>query len=101
MSYFKEKTPPLEAGLARNMMQHFLMQVKQQRGLTTFIEHCGVNGRWLKSDDPYDIRFSKLVKIMEIVARYRGEEEFLADWNTAGEHFLNLVRTPRYLIHFL
>ena len=98
MSYYFDKTPALGPGLAWSVMNHFLTQVKTHRGLTTFIEHRGINGRWLKAEEPYDIRFAKLVKILKIKAHYQTDEEFLDDWNAAGEHFLNLVRTVNHLI---
>jgi len=34
-------------------MNLFLMQVKSQRGLTSFIERRGINGKWLKPDKPH------------------------------------------------
>ena len=82
-------------------MCHFLTQIKHQRGLTTFIERHGINGRWLKPEDPYNIRFTKFMKIMESKAHYQTDDEFLKEWNAAGEHILNLVRTPHHLIKFL
>lgn len=100
MSYFYDKTPALGAGLARSVMRYFLTQVKSHRGLTTFIEHRGVNGRWLKPYQPYDIRMSKFLKIMEIKAHYQTDDEFLDDWKAAGEQFLHLVRN-HHLINFL
>ena len=100
MSYYYDRTPILGAGLARSMMRHLLAQVKSHRGLTTFIEHRGVNGRWLKPDQPYNIRISKLLKIMEIKAHYQTDEEFLDDWKATGEFFLRLVR-HHHLINFL
>ena len=82
-------------------MQQLLTQVKQHRGLTTFIENHGVNGKYLQPDVPYNIRFSKLMKIMENKAQYQTDDEFLDEWNAVGEHLLDLVRTPHHLISFL
>ena len=101
MSYYSEKTPLLGAGLARNVMSQFLTQVKSRRGQTSFIERHGINGQWLKPDMPYDIRITKLFKILEVKAHYQTDEEFLDDWKAMGEQFLNLVRTPNNLIKFL
>ncbi len=101
MTHFFDKTPILGAGLARSFMRHLLTQVKSHRGLTTFIEHRGVNGRWLKPDQPYNIRITKFFKILEIKAHYQDDEEFLDDWEAMGEQFLNIVRTPSHLIKFL
>ena len=97
MSYFFDKTPVLEAGLARSVMRFILTQVKSHRGLTTFMEHRGINGRWLKPDDSYNIRVAKLLKIMEIKAHYQTDEEFLDDWQKTGEYLLRLVRHPDHI----
>ena len=101
MGYYYNKTPLLEPGLAWSVMNLLLTQVKSQRGLTSFIECHGINGRWLKPGNPYDIRITKLFKMVEIKAHYQSEDEFLEDWNAIGEHLLNLVRTPNHLIRFL
>lgn len=93
MSYYHEKTPPLGACLTQRVMRHFLTQVKRQRGLTTFIERHGVNGKYLKPDTPYDIRITKFLRIMETKALYQTDEEFLDDWNDFGKDFLAVVRT--------
>lgn len=83
-------------------MNLLLTQVKRQRGMTSFIErHGGINGRWLKPDDPCDIRFSKLMKILEKKAVYQTDDEFLDDWNAIGEYIINQLRMPRHLIQFL
>lgn len=101
MSIFKKKIPELGAGLAWNVMNLFLTQVKSQRGLTSFIEQRGINGKWLKPDKPSDIRYSKLMKILEEKAVYQTEEEFMDDWNAVGEYIVNQLRTPSHLIEFL
>ena len=82
-------------------MNLFLTQVKSQRGLTSFIEQRGINGKWLKPDKPSDIRYSKLMKILEEKAVYQTEEEFMDDWNAVGEYIVNQLRTPSHLIEFL
>lgn len=92
MRHFLDKTPVLGAGLAWCMMNYFLMQVKTHRGLVSFIERHGINGRWLKPYEPYDIRITKLTKIMETKAHYQTDDEFLDDWNAAGEFLLKHVR---------
>ena len=88
----KSKIPELREGLARSAMQQLLFQIKRQRGLTSFIQHRGVNGKWLNPEKPYDISVSKFFKIMKIKAHYQDEDEFLNDWYAAGKRFLNLVR---------
>ena len=101
MSYFFDKTPSLGAGLAWCVMNCLLAQVKSHRGLTTFIEHHGINGCWLKKDQPYNIRITKLVKILEIKALYQTDEEFLDDWKALGEQLLIHVRTHKRFLNDL
>ena len=102
MSFLRRKTPELGAGLAWNVMNLMLTQVKRQRGLTSFIERRGgINGKWLKPDKPYDIPISKLVRMLESKAIFQTDEEFLDDWNALGEYIINQLNAPRHLIHFL
>ena len=101
MKKIYEKTPQLGEGLAWSVMNFLFTQVKRHRGLTRFIETHGVNGRWLKPDDPYNIRITKLMKIMEIKARYQTDEEFLEEWNAMGELILSLSRVSHHLKSFL
>jgi len=97
MINISDKTPSLGSGLAQSVMCHILKQVKSQRGLTKFIQCGGINGRWLKPDEPYDIRITKFVKIMAIKARYQSEDEFLNDWNATGKLLVYFARNPQLL----
>lgn len=101
MKNFYEKTPHLGEGTAWSVMNFLLTQVKRHRGLTTFIEKNGVNGRWLKPDDPYNIRITKLMKIFEKKAHYQTDDEFLEEWNAMGELILSLSRVSHHLKSFL
>lgn len=101
MKNFYEKTPQLGEGIAWSVMNFLLTQVKRHRGLTTFIEKNGVNGRWLKPDDPYNIRITKLMKIFEKKAHYQTDDEFLEEWNAMGELILSLSRVSHHLKSFL
>ena len=101
MTKFYEKTPQLGEGVGWSVMNFLLTQVKKHRGLTSFIEKNGVNGRWLKPDDLYNIRITKFMKIMEIKARYQNDDEFLEEWNALGEFILNLSRVSHHLKSFL
>ena len=92
MSFITRKIPALKAGLARIALQFLLSQVKNQRGLTTFIEKHGINGRWLKPDEPRDIDVTKLFKIISNKAHFQTDEEFISDWTEAGEEILRWVR---------
>ena len=99
--YYREKTPKLGEGLASNVLNKLFTQVKEQRGMSTFIQENGVNGCWMKPDELYDIRVSKLFKIVENMRNYQTEDEFMEEWNAAGEYMLNLSRTPKHLIDFI
>ncbi len=92
MSFISKKIPVLETGLARMAVQLLLSQVKKQRGLTTFIEKHGINGRWLKPDEPRDINVAKFFKIMACKAHFQTDEEFISDWTEAGKEVLRWVR---------
>ena len=83
------------------MLNKLFTQVKEQRGMSTFIQENGVNGCWMKPDELYDIRVSKLFKIVENMRNYQTEDEFMEEWNAAGEYMLNLSRTPKHLIDFI
>ena len=89
MEFLRQKTPMLGEGLAKMAMVAILEQIKKQRGLTSFIEHQGVNGKWLLPEEPYDIRFAKLVKILKIKAHYQTEDEWWNDWAELGEMIMS------------
>ena len=92
MAHYRKKIPGLKDGVAKKAMQLLFKQVKAHRGLTKFIEDHGINGKWLKKNEPMDINVSKFFKILENKARYQTDEEFIAEWNKAGEEFLQWVR---------
>lgn len=97
MSIFSKKIPVLKAGLAREAVQLLLSQVKNQRGLTKFIEDYGINGRWLKEDEPRDIDVSKFFRILANKAHFQTDEEFIKDWNEAGKKFLQWARKNKMI----
>ena len=101
MKHYREKTPKLGEGLASNVLNKLFTQIKEQKGMTTFIQRHGVNGCWMKPDDLYDIRVSKLFKILENISIYQDDDDFMEEWNAAGEYMLNLTRTPKHLIDFI
>ena len=92
MKKFNAKIPVLGSGLANFAMKLLLTQIRHQHGLTRFIQRNGVNGRWLRADEPYDIHVSRFFQILRIKAHYQTDDEFLDDWNELGEDFLNVVR---------
>ena len=92
MKKFNAKIPVLGSGLANFAMKQLLTQIRHQHGLTRFIQRNGVNGRWLRADEPYDIHVSRFFQILHIKAHFQTDDEFLDDWNELGEDFLNVVR---------
>lgn len=97
MSNYRMKIPVLKDGVAKKSMLLLFQQLRQQRGLTTFIEKHGINGKWLKPDEPMDISVTKFFKIMACKAHFQTDEEFIADWNEAGKEFLQWVRGMKSL----
>ena len=97
MSNYRMKIPVLKDGVAKKTMLLLFQQLRQQRGLTTFIEKHGINGRWLKPDEPRDINVTKFFKIISNKAHFQTDEEFISDWNKAGEVILWWVRGMKSL----
>ena len=97
MSNYRMKIPVLKDGVAKKSMLLLFQQLRQQKGLTTFIEKHGINGRWLKPDEPRDIDVTKLFKIISNKAHFQTDEEFISDWNKAGEEILQWVRGMKSL----
>ncbi len=77
MSLFK--TPPIlpmEAGPERELMAWFLERVKRIKGLTTALDqNAGVNGKWLKPDEPHNIPSKRLLRIVLYTMNHLGREE--------------------------
>ena len=92
MSNYRMKIPVLKDGVAKKSMLLLFQQLRQQKGLTTFIEKHGINGRWLKPDEPRDINVAKFFKIMACKAHFQTDEEFISDWTEAGKEVLRWVR---------
>lgn len=92
MKKFNAKIPVLGLGLAFSAMQQLLTQIRHQHGLIRFIQRNGVNGRWLRADEPYDIHISRFFQIVRIKAHYQTDDEFLDDWNKLGEEILDEAR---------
>ena len=89
----KPKIPLLEEGTALRTMKELLTIIKSHRGLTSHIERNGINGKWLNPEMPYDIPFSKLVKILEKAASYRQNDElYVAEWKRMCEEFIKIVK---------
>ena len=94
MYYLNPKTRLLEEGTAQRAMVQLLTIIKKHRGLTRFLEDHGINGKWLQPELPYDIRFSKLVKILEKASEYRETDEtFRYEWNQMCYLFLKIVES--------
>lgn len=92
MTHYRCKIPALKDGVAKRTMLLLFLQLRQQRGLTSFVEKNGINGKWLKIEEPMDILVSKFFKILSLKAHYQTEDEFIKDWIEAGRKFLKHVR---------
>ena len=79
MTHFRKKIPALKDGMAREIVQKLLLQVKKQKGLTSFIHNRGIHSRFLKEEEPMDIPVSKLFKILQHKAQYQTDDEFIDD----------------------
>ena len=89
----REKTPLLGEGTAQRAMKELLTIIKRHRGLTSFLEQHGINGKWLNPEKPYDIRFSKLNKILEVAHAYRETDEtFTEEWNHMCKLYLKILK---------
>ena len=95
MTHFRKKIPALKDGMAKMIMQLLFQKLRSQKGLTKFVEENGVNGKWLKIEEPMDIPVSKLFKILQHKAQYQTKDEFLEDWNSAGRALLLRVRKEK------
>ena len=91
--YKNQKIPLLEEGTALRTMKELLTIIKSHRGLTSHIERNGINGKWLNPEMPYDIPFSKLVKILEKASSFRQNDElYVAEWKRMCEEFIKIVK---------
>ena len=89
----RQKIPLLGEGTAQRAMKEFLTIIKSHRGLTSFLEQHGINGKWLNPEKPYDINFSKLIKILEVAATYRETNDMFEDeWKHMCELFLDILK---------
>ena len=77
MSYLK--TPPIlpmEGGPERELMACFFRKLKHIKGLTTALDQiAGVNGKWLKPDEPHNIPSKRLLRIVLHTMHHLGREE--------------------------
>lgn len=92
MAKHRNTTKALKLGLAFTFSLFCISQIKCRRGLTSHIEDSGINGQYLMHSMAFDIRISKIIKILEAKVRFQTDEEFLDDWYKAGVFFVNLVR---------
>ena len=99
MKKFNAKIPVLGEGMAKFAMKQLLTQIRHQHGLTRFIQRNGVNGKWLRADEPYDIHISRFFQIVRIKVHYQTDDEFLDDWNELGENILDEAREYYKSLH--
>ena len=66
----------MEAGPERELMAWFLARVKHIKGLTTALDkNAGVNGKWLKPNEPRNIPSKRLLRIVLYTMHHLGREE--------------------------
>ena len=98
MSYLK--TPPIlpmEAGPERELMAWFLARVKHIKGLTTALDqNAGVNGKWLKPDEPRNIPSKRLLRILLYTMNHLGREECKRRAIAAIDHVFDHI-LPSYV----
>ncbi len=77
MITFKSRAIPLlEAGPERELMTRFLFETKRIKGLTkALVQQAGVNGKWLKPDEPRNIPSKRLLRILLYTMNHLGREE--------------------------
>ena len=77
MIYFKSRSIPLlETGPERELMARLLSGTKRIKGLTTALDQkAGVNGKWLKPDEPHNIPSKRLLRIVLHTMHHLGREE--------------------------
>ena len=93
MQQSNKKTQLLEEGEARSAMVKFLCLIKDHYGLTRCIQHNGVNGEFLLVDKPYDIPFSKLIKILEAILGFCATEEEYLEFLIAMSPKMSTLKT--------
>ena len=78
MNFYKSRPIPLlEAGPERELMVCFLERVKRIKGLTTaLVQKAGVNAKWLKPDEPYNIPSKRLLRIVLHTMYKLDQDEF-------------------------
>ena len=78
MNFYKSRPIPLlEAGPERELMVCILERVKRIKGLTTaLVQKAGVNAKWLKPDEPYNIPSKRLLRIVLHTMYKLDQDEF-------------------------
>lgn len=79
---------PMKEGPERELMSFLFQQMKQTRGLTTSLDqHAGINGKWFKPHEPYNIPSYRLLRMIVYAALYIGEDQFRRDF----DHIINYL----------
>ncbi len=87
----------MEEGPERELLTYIFRRVKRIKGLTTVLDQqAGVNGKWLKPDEPRNISSHRLLRIIIHTANFLGREQFKKDVNQAIDFLFDTV-IPHYL----
>jgi hypothetical protein len=78
--YHRPPILPMKDGIERKIMTFILENVKQVKGLTSFITKvAGINGKWLNVSIAYDFSSERLIRIILYKAIFQGREAFMKD----------------------
>ena len=92
MTFYKAPTPPMKEGYEKEMMTLILEQVKRTKGLTTIIDKvAGINGKWIKPDEPYNIPITLFIRIMILKAIQQSYDDLIRDLKEV-EDFVMFLR---------
>lgn len=96
MQYLKTPPiPPMEAGPERELMACLFRKVKHMKGLTTALDQfAGVNGKWLKPEEPRNIPSKRLLRIVLHSMLFLGREECKRRANQAIDHVFDHILPP-------
>jgi len=80
MVFIKQRICPMTKGIERKLYSFFLMQTKKVRGFTKFLDQkAGINAKWTKVDEAFNISSETLIKIVINKALFQTRGEFKAD----------------------
>lgn len=93
MSFHKQRILPMKESPERELMTFFLEQVKRTKGLTTVLDRkAGINGKWLKPDEAYNINSSRLLRAFIYKAINQTHDDFEKDVTQFIDFIYHLIK---------